>query len=159
MLTYNEALSGVSDQVISETARRFVSNAVESQSATFAPSVAEFAQEARRVARPVNKYAYPALPKPEPELRLSPAERARMRLKMPMYQYANANGKMHKLAKANKQGHSAMIALAVKWGIEVPAELLEIPGDQAEREWQTARNKAWAEIERNPPKFMRRRAA
>lgn len=50
LLTFGQALHGVSDDVIREVAQRYVSGAVAGQSSTFAPSVAEFAQEARRIA-------------------------------------------------------------------------------------------------------------
>lgn len=49
LLTFAQALSGVSDPAIIEAAQRFSSGLVPGQSPTFAPSVAEFAQEARRL--------------------------------------------------------------------------------------------------------------
>lgn len=49
LLTFGRALSGVSDQAIIDAAQRYVSGLVPGQSATFAPAVAEFSQEARRL--------------------------------------------------------------------------------------------------------------
>lgn len=49
MLTYDQALTGVSDQAIGEAVTRFICGDVQGQSKTFAPSVAEFVQEARRL--------------------------------------------------------------------------------------------------------------
>lgn len=49
MRTYEAVLRGVSSRAVVEAAARFVSGLVASQSVTFAPSVAEFAQEARRL--------------------------------------------------------------------------------------------------------------
>lgn len=48
LLTYEEDLAGISDQAICETAQRFRRNDIPDQSATFAPSVAEFVTAARR---------------------------------------------------------------------------------------------------------------
>lgn len=48
LLTYDQALSAVSDPAISEAVTRFICGDVQGQSKTFAPSVAEFVQEARK---------------------------------------------------------------------------------------------------------------
>lgn len=48
--TYEAVLDGVEPTIIADTAKRFTSGEVEGQSATFAPSVAQFNQEARRLA-------------------------------------------------------------------------------------------------------------
>ncbi|HKY87631.1 MAG TPA: hypothetical protein VJL90_12785 [Pseudorhodoplanes sp.] len=151
-MTFEKGLGGVPDRVISETAKRFISNEIPGQSATFAPSVAEFVKAARSI--PTD--TLPRLPKPEPERQLSPAAKARMRLKMPMFQHANECGLMDQLDAANKAGFSAMAELAGKWGVPVPEELLSLPPVEAERQWANARNQAWADIHRNPPPFMRR---
>ena len=82
-----------------------------------------------------------------------------MRLKSPMFAYANRSGLMDQLDTANKAGFSAMISLAHKWGVPIPEELLSMPGDDAERQWADARRRAWVEIERNPPPFLRRQRA
>lgn len=47
LLTYDQALTGVTDQAISDTAARFIRGDVPEQSGTFAPSVAEFVKQAR----------------------------------------------------------------------------------------------------------------
>ncbi len=92
---------------------------------------------------------------PEP----TTGERARMRLKMPMWQAAyGITGRMDQLAKANAEGFASMVVLAANWGVPIPPELFEIPEEEAERQWINARNRAWAEIERNPPPFMRNRS-
>jgi hypothetical protein len=153
-LTYSQALTGVPDQAIAETVRRFVTSQVPGQSATFAPSVAEFVREARRV--PIDRVS---LPKPERELSVDDAAKARLRLKMPMYRYATECNLMPQLDAANRAGFSAMIALADRWGIPIPEELLALPGDVAERQWDEARRMAWIEIERNPPPFLRKQRA
>lgn len=75
-----------------------------------------------------------------------------MRLKFPLFQVAQAKGELAKLAKANAEGVEAMIILAGEWGVPVPEELYGSNDD----EWLSARNRSWAEIERNPPKFMRK---
>jgi hypothetical protein len=46
-LTYEQALTAVGSQAIEETVSRFIAGDVEGQSRTFAPSIAEFIQEAR----------------------------------------------------------------------------------------------------------------
>jgi hypothetical protein len=151
LLTYSQALTGVPDQAIAETVRRFVTSQVPGQSATFAPSVAEFVQAARRV--PIERVS---LPKPERELSIDEAAKARLRLKMPMYRHATECNLMPQLDAANRSGFSAMIALADRWGVEIPAELLALPGNVAERQWDEARRMAWVEVERNPPPFLKR---
>lgn len=153
------ATADVSNEAISEAAQRFTSGIVTGQHKTFAPSVAEFCIEARRMAELIPLRGRVSLPAPtryQPQP--VPNERARMRLKMPMYTFATAMGRMDELAVANKAGMNAMIALAMSWGIDTPPELLDIPDAEAESQWRTARNRAWAEIERNPPPFMRGKA-
>lgn len=63
---------------------------------------------------------------------------------------------MAELDRANREGFGAMIALATKWGIPIPEELFSIHDDEAEKQWRTAHNRAWSEIERDPPPFMSR---
>jgi hypothetical protein len=151
LLTYEKALGGVPDQAISRTAAAFIRNEIPHQSATFAPSVAEFVQAARRV--PIERIS---LPKPEREYSIDDAAKARLRLKMPMYRYATECNLMPELDAANRSGFSAMIALADRWGVEIPEELLTMPGDVAERQWDEARRMAWVEVERNLPPFLKR---
>lgn len=45
--TFENALEGFSDEIICDTARKFVSGLIEGQSLTFSPSVAEFTKAAR----------------------------------------------------------------------------------------------------------------
>lgn len=88
-----------------------------------------------------------------------PGERERMRLKMPLWAYARRHNLMDELAAANREGFAAMVVLASRWGIEVPPEFADQPEFEIEQNWQRARNRAWAEIEANPPPFMRKKKA
>lgn len=157
MKTYSAVLRDINSQAIIEAAQRFVTGEVSGQSKTFSPSVAEFCTEARRMADLLPFRNRPALPAPaKTERHVTPTEGARMRLKMPMWRYAFEHGLINQLAEANRTGMAAMVVLATNWGIPVPEALFAIPDDEAERQWQLARNRAWAEIERNPPPFLRR---
>jgi hypothetical protein len=149
--TFEKATAHVDNRAIAEAARRFTCGEVKTANPTFAPSVAEFVQECRRV--PIER---PSLPKPERELSVDDAAKARLRLKMPMYRYATECNLMPQLDAANRSGFSAMIALADRWGVPIPEELLALPGDVAERQWDEARRMAWVEVERNPPPFLKR---
>src|SRR5690349_14870866 len=85
LLTYDQALFGVSDQAICETAQRFTCGEVKDQSRTFAPSVAEFVQEAKRWASLIPFRNRPALPAPvrsEPHRFDDRATRIRMGFKL-----------------------------------------------------------------------------
>lgn len=157
MLTYDEDTTGIPDQAIIETAQRFRTGVVKGQNTTYPPSIADFCIEAKRMAELIPFRGRQSLPAPtryQPQP--TPNERARMRLKMPMWQFANTMGRMDELAAANRAGMNAMIVLAQAWGIEIPPALLDIPDGEAEHQWRTARNRAWAEIERNPPTFLRK---
>ena len=50
LLTFDAALTGVSGQAVCEAAQRYTAGLVPAQNLTFAPSVAEFASEARKQA-------------------------------------------------------------------------------------------------------------
>lgn len=63
--TFDSVLDGIPGPVITEVAKRFTSGDVDGQSRTFAPSVAEFTQEARRLADLRQYRNRPALPAPE----------------------------------------------------------------------------------------------
>jgi hypothetical protein len=149
--TFEKATAHIDNRAITEAARRFTVGEVKGANPSFAPSVAEFMQECRRV--PIER---PSLPAPERELSLDAAAKARMRLKIPMYRHATECNLMPQLDAANRAGFSSVIALADRWSIEIPAELLDMPPAEAERQWEAARRQAWTDIERNPPPFLRR---
>lgn len=65
MLTYDQALSGVSDRAVSEAAQRFRRGDVAGQSKTYPPSVPEFVAEARKHQEYLDIKARPRLPAPE----------------------------------------------------------------------------------------------
>lgn len=157
LLTYDEDLQGISDQAICETAQRFRRNEIPDQNKTFAPSIAEFVDASRKQVEHISIRDRPRLPEPRgyvPGNQELPGANERMRLKMPMYAYAERRGLMNELAQANKAGFGAMVVLATNWGIAIPQELLDRP--EAEDEWRRAHNRAWAEIDRNPPPFLRK---
>lgn len=64
LLTYEQALIAVGEQAICEAAARFRDGDVVGQSKTFAPSVAEFVQEARSRQEYIDIKAKPRLPAP-----------------------------------------------------------------------------------------------
>lgn len=75
LLTYDQALSGVSDQAIKATALRFIAGEISGQSKTFAPSIAEFTQEAKRIADLQSYQSRPKLTAPyRPRSHLAPYE-------------------------------------------------------------------------------------
>ena len=64
LLTYDQALTGVSDQAIEGAALRFVRGDVPGQSRTFAPSIAEFVADARRCQEALDIKAKPRITAP-----------------------------------------------------------------------------------------------
>lgn len=159
LLTYDEALTGLNDDAICAAARKFTSGQISGHNQTFSPSVAEFCAEVRRTPVPGAK----AISGPHSQTRgfedrqQDAGERMRMRLKMPLYNAAMNTGRIEELVAALDQGFAATAALAINWGVPVPEEFSRIPDEQIEREWQTARQRARMEIERNPPPFRRHR--
>ena len=153
---YLLALNGNPLWAIQETARRFIRGEVKGQSTRWSPHPPELAQVARGLVDEYRAEQQYQKPPPKAERAYSPdgAERARMRLKMPMLHRAFGNASlMSELAAANEAGMEAMVLLAGRWGIPVPAELLS----QTDEDWHRARRLAWSEIERNPPPFLRNR--
>lgn len=127
-MTYDQALFGVSDQAICETAQRFTCGEVKDQSRAFAPSVAEFVQEAKRWAGLIPFRNRPALPAPirsEPHRFDDRATRIRMGFKMQVLSAAIALKAVDRVAEANKRGLEDMIALGREWGVQIPDELFE----------------------------------
>lgn len=151
-MLYVEALRGFTVEGIRAGITKFIRGECDDVSPRFIPTPPELAKIVRTVIVPSRI--------PE-DRRIAPfrysnhGERDRMRLKMPMFNHAFSNGLMDQLAKANREGMGAMIVLATKWGIAIPPELLMIPDSEAEHQWHVARNRALAEIERNPPPYMR----
>lgn len=160
LATLAKLLNGLSDGAIISAAERFASGDVPNQSKTFAPAVPEFVAEVRNQAEVIAIRQRPRLSEPRgyvPGNQELPGANARMRLKMPMYAAAFGNGpRMDDLARANREGFGAMVVLATNCGVAIPQELLD--RTDAEDEWRRAHNRAWAEIERNPPPFMREKA-
>lgn len=64
MATFEAALRDVTSQAVIEAAQRFTCGDVTGQSRTFAPSIAEFVQEARRIADLIPYRDRPRLPPP-----------------------------------------------------------------------------------------------
>jgi len=108
ILTYEEDLTGVSDQAIIETAQKFRRNQVPNQNPTFAPSVAEFITAARWQEEFVSIRNRPRLPRPPiqpappspPEQRRTDAERARA---VELMRQFNASREREKDAKAEAE--------------------------------------------------------
>lgn len=125
LLTFEQVLSGVSDQSITETATRFCSGLVEGQSRTFAPSVAEFSTEARRWDGLMPYRNRAALPKPsrDPWTPQPKENRVRMGFKMSVLSAGISLGQVERVAEANNRGLDDMIALGQLWGVPVPEEL------------------------------------
>jgi hypothetical protein len=63
--TFERILDGVPDQVIIDTVKRFLAGDVADQSIRFAPSIAEFNREARRIADLRSYAEKPRLPSPK----------------------------------------------------------------------------------------------
>lgn len=151
-ILYVEALRGFTAAGIRAGITKFIQGECEDVSLRFIPTPPELAKIVRTVIVPSR---IPEDRRIAPFRHSSHGERDRMRLKMPMYNYAFSNGLMDDLNKANREGMGAMIVLATKWGIAIPPELLSIPDDEAEHQWHVARNRALAEIDRNPPPYRR----
>lgn len=125
LLTFDQALRGVSDQAITETAELYFSGRVPNQNTTFAPSVAEFCVEARRVDSmlPYRGRQSTPLPKPEFFREPKPEDRVRMGFKLSVLSAGVAMGKVDMVAEANDLGLDDMIALGQQWGIRIPEAL------------------------------------
>lgn len=124
MLTYEKALTGVSDQAIIEAAERYIKGDVPEQSLTFAPSIAEFVKQAKFVDGVIPMRNRPRLVhdrewKPQED----PATRARMGFKMNVLSAGIAHNAVGRVSKANERGLEEMVALAQEWGVTVPDEV------------------------------------
>lgn len=128
LLTYDEDTTGVPDQAIIEAAGRFRRGEVQAQNKTFAPSIAEFCTEARRIAELLPYRGMSKLPKPTPDYifvpRDDPKTRARMGFKMAVLSASFCvKGGAEQVAEANRRGLEDMVALGQTWGVPVPDEL------------------------------------
>lgn len=152
IVAYVEALRGAGLDSIKAGISKFLRGDCEGVSMKFVPTPPELARIVRTAVVPSR---IPEGRRIAPFRHPDDAARARMRLKFPMFRYAFGSGLMDDLDRANRDGLEAMVMLAAKWGIPIPPEL----NDQTDADWRAARSRAWAEIERNPPPFMRRRTA
>ncbi len=127
LLTYDEDTTGIRDEAIMEAAQLFRRGEVAGQNRTFAPSIAEFCSEARRIAELLPYRNTPALPRPtgDREYRRDDRRtRVRMGFKMSVLSasFAIKNG-ADMVAEANRRGLDDLIALGQQWGVPVPEEL------------------------------------
>lgn len=128
LLTYDEDTTGVPDQAIIEAAGRFRRGEVAGQNKTFAPSIAEFCTEARRIAELLPYRGMTRLTPPTASHifvpRDDPKTRARMGFKMAVLSASfGVKDGASKVAEANKRGLEDIIALGQTWGVAVPDEL------------------------------------
>lgn len=154
-MAYVESLRGMSAPAITAGILKFLRGECEEVSPRYVPTPPELARIVRTAVVPERIPAERRIAPPQ----LSDAERARMRLKMPMFDHAWRTSQMDRLDRANREGFAAMVMLAQEWGIQIPDELNDRSIEENERLWREARNRAWREIERSPPPFMRRRKA
>lgn len=125
--TIERATANLSSRAIAETAKRFICGDVEGQSRTFAPSVPEFVQEARRMETLVPYMDRPRLPAPAAQHDRyrdpPPLERVRMGFKLSVLSAGLALGKADDVARANDKGLDELMALGQLWGVPIPEEL------------------------------------
>lgn len=127
LLTYDEDTTGIADQAIIEAAQKFRRGEVGGQSRTFAPSIAEFVTETRRIASLLPFRGTKPLPPPKPTggfVRDDRDTRTRMGFKMAVLSasFGIRNG-ADMVAEANSRGLEDMIALGQSWGVPVPEDL------------------------------------
>jgi hypothetical protein len=150
---YMQAMQGFTIEAIAAGVRKFIRGECSDVNPKYVPHPPELARIVRTAVVPQR---IPAERRIAPYREPLPGERDRMRLKMPMWQAAYGNAaRLDALARANAEGFEAMVVLAASWGVPVPQELLDMPGEEAARQWRQARNRAWDEIDRNPPPFLR----
>lgn len=125
MTTYEAVLSKVSSQAIVEAAMRYASGEVSGQSRTFAPSVADFVQESKRIDELIPYRGRLQLPAGDgrPHVEISEAERVRMGFKMSLLSFSLGCGQVDRVAEANSKGWDYLIALGQEWHIPVPEAL------------------------------------
>lgn len=133
-MTYDKALTGTVHQAIIETAERFIAGEVDNHNPRFAPSVAEFAIEARRIAELLPYRGIQSLPAPTPEPYCAPdpAEKTRVGFKMMLWAASHARGHgTDSLAEALTGGLESLIALAERWHVPISDELRQQVGGEA----------------------------
>lgn len=122
------ATADLAAQAIVEAAQRFTGGLVDGQNKTFAPSVAEFATEARRINELLPFRGRQALPAPKREFyqEPKPSERVRMGFKLAVWRHSLdlPNG-ADAVAEANRRGLEYLIVLGQQWGVPVPDELFD----------------------------------
>lgn len=126
MGTYEAVLRGVSSQAVIEAAQRFTAGLVPSQNTTFAPSIAEFATEARRIDGVIPYRNRPRLEGPPRSgffRHDDEKTRIRMGFKMSVLSAGLAMGKVDAVAQANVEGIDSLMALAQQWGVAIPEQL------------------------------------
>lgn len=125
MATYEAALRDVTSQAVIEAAQRFTCGDVAGQNRTFAPSIAEFVQEARRIADLIPYRNRPRLPPPPeaPRQHFSREHRTRMGLKMSLLSAGLERRQVTRVSEANRRGLDDLKALAQEWGVPIPEEL------------------------------------
>lgn len=121
-------MQDVSDPAITEAAQNFIrGDAFGQTNKTFAPSIAEFVQEARRIHEVIpyrTKSTLPA-PKPLPHKYDDEKTRCRMGFKMKVLTAGIGMGRVDDVARANREGLEELVALGQQWGVPVPDELWE----------------------------------
>lgn len=151
---YLDAVRGFTVEAIEAGIRKFNQGECPDVSDKYVPTAPQLAKIIRSTVVPHRIVPERRIPERVPDA----GERARMRLKMPMWCYAfGSQHLMSQLDRANREGFTAMAALAQQWGIEVPEELYDNP--QADREWIVARNRCEADLDRNPPPYLRQMRA
>lgn len=125
LLSYDEDLTGLSDQAIVETAQRYRSGTIPEQSETFAPSIAQFRATAIRQMDYIAIRDRPRLPVPRAQSwQPQPKEhRVRMGFKMTMLSMGLTRREVEKVKEANDAGLENLMALAQTWGVKIPEEL------------------------------------
>lgn len=153
-LAYIEALRGLSVEAVSEGIRKFLRGECEGVSPRFVPTPPELAKIVRTT---VVQARIPAARQISSRPAQTPAERGRMKLKMSLWSAAFGSSRIDDVARANREGFDAMLALAQAWGVPIHDDTWAAhAAPDAEAEWHAARRRAWTEINRNPPPFLRR---
>ncbi|MBN7759483.1 hypothetical protein JYP46_21900 [Nitratireductor aquimarinus] len=150
---YIEALRGVSLDAIKAGISRFLRGEVEGINMRFVPTPPELARIVRTTSVPTRIPPQRQIP---PRVSMDEMARARMRLKMPLFSAAQKAGPqaLDELAAAIPS-FKAMCDLAYRWGVPVPDILARRPLPEVEDQWRRAHHEAQAEIERNPPPYLR----
>lgn len=117
-------LRDVSAAAVIEAAQRYTMGDVPGQNRTFAPSVAEFVQEARKVENIIPMRGRAALPAPGRNAphNPTPGERERVALKMALWKASFGTPRIADLAMLCEQ-HADLeqfVGLGQTWGVPIP---------------------------------------